>query len=111
MMRMTEELLSGLVKEMTGGYILTFHPEGKDKAPLQLDFTPPFRRISLIDGLEEATGKKFPEDLGSVETNTFLKGLLKEYDIQVSFSSTARLIDYLRYGLDGSSIYDSETLG
>eukprot|EP01102_Stenamoeba_stenopodia_P008554 TRINITY_DN2468_c0_g1_i1.p1 TRINITY_DN2468_c0_g1~~TRINITY_DN2468_c0_g1_i1.p1 ORF type:complete len:562 (+),score=166.78 TRINITY_DN2468_c0_g1_i1:175-1860(+) len=96
MMRMTEELLSGLVKEMTGSYFLTFHPEGKDKEPIQLNFTPPFKRISLIDGLEAATGKKFPEDLGSQETNNFLKGLLKEYDIQMGAPyTTARLLDKL----------------
>lgn len=100
MMRMTEELLSTLVKELTGGYIIKIHPDGANKdgtgKVLEIDFTPPFKRIGLIDGLEAATGKTFPKDLGSQETNDFLKGLLKEYDIQCSPPhTTARLLDKL----------------
>ena len=30
-MTLTEELISGMVKEITGGYKIKYHPEGKDK--------------------------------------------------------------------------------
>jgi lysyl-tRNA synthetase class 2 len=100
LLTMTEELLSGLVKEFTGSYILKLHPDGKDKdgngKVLEIDFTPPFKRVSLIDGLEKATGRAFPTDLDSAETNEFLKRLVKEYEIQCGAPfTTARLLDKL----------------
>eukprot|EP00967_Tisochrysis_lutea_P125373 scaffold210690_cov31-Tisochrysis_lutea.AAC.3 len=38
-----------------------------------MDFTPPFKRISMISGLEEKLGVKFPMPLESDEANEFLK--------------------------------------
>jgi lysyl-tRNA synthetase class 2 len=46
MMKMTEELLCSMVKEIHGGFHLTY--QGKE-----LDFTPPWRRIRFIDSLLE----------------------------------------------------------
>ena len=51
LIRTTEELLSGLVKKITGSYIIKYHPEGKDGKEIEIDFTPPFKRISMIDYL------------------------------------------------------------
>lgn len=49
-MTMTEEMLSGLVKSLFGGYKVTFHPNGLDKDPVVIDFSPPFRRVSMMKG-------------------------------------------------------------
>jgi len=46
MMKMTEELLCSMVKEIRGGFHLTY--QGKE-----LDFTPPWRKIHFIDSLLE----------------------------------------------------------
>ena len=52
-MRMTEEMLSGLVLQEKGSYKVTYHPNGRGEAPIEMDFTPPFRRIKMMDALKE----------------------------------------------------------
>lgn len=72
-MKMTEELLSGMVLKLNGSYIIKVHPDGPDtEKVLEIDFTPPFRKIPFIKGLEERIGIDFPKDLTSNETNKFL---------------------------------------
>ena len=39
--------------------------------PVVVDFTPPFKRISFIKGIEEKGGFKIPEDLGSEGNGSF----------------------------------------
>jgi lysyl-tRNA synthetase, class II len=79
-MTMTEELVAGMVKEVTGGHVITYHPEGEGegKPVLTVDFTPPFKRVPMIEGLEAATGKTFPTDLASPEARSFLDALCVE---------------------------------
>jgi len=43
LMEMTEVMLSGMVKELTGGYKIKYNANGYDKDPIEIDFTPPFR--------------------------------------------------------------------
>lgn len=35
----------GMVKELTGGYVIKYHANGLDKEPIEIDFTPPFRSL------------------------------------------------------------------
>ena len=63
LMEITESFLSGLVKHITGGYKIKYHPHGPEGEALEIDFTPPFKKISMIDGLEEKLKVKFPTDL------------------------------------------------
>ncbi len=44
---------------------------------VEIDFTPPFRRISMLSGLEEALGVAFPADLDSEEARLFLVELVR----------------------------------
>ena len=91
---MTEQMLSGMVKEITGSYVIEYAAEeGGD--PVSIDFTPPWRRISMMDGLEEATGEKFPP-LDSAEIGPFLEALCKKHQVECRPPRTvARLIDKL----------------
>lgn len=50
----------GMVKHITGGYKITYHPDGQDGQAYEIDFTPPFRRISMVYDLEKVLGVKFP---------------------------------------------------
>lgn len=50
----------GMVKSLTGGYKVTYHPDGPDGEAAEIDFTPPFKRVSLIKDLEKALNCKFP---------------------------------------------------
>ncbi|GKV51792.1 hypothetical protein SLEP1_g58417 [Rubroshorea leprosula] len=41
LMELTEKMLSGKVRELTGGYKIKYHTNGLDKEPIEIDFTPP----------------------------------------------------------------------
>uniref|UniRef100_A0A8C9XW34 Lysine--tRNA ligase n=1 Tax=Sander lucioperca TaxID=283035 RepID=A0A8C9XW34_SANLU len=60
LMEITEKLLSGMVKHITGGYKVTYHPDGPEGQACEIDFTPPFRRVSMTHDLEKIMGVKFP---------------------------------------------------
>lgn len=94
LMTVTEELFSGMVKSITGGYTITIQRE-PNTDPITIDFTPPFRRISMVSAIEEATGTKIP--LGEPEKCvSVLDGLVKKYNLECSPPrSIARLLDKL----------------
>lgn len=50
-----------MVKHITGSYKVTYHPDGPEGEACEIDFTPPFRRISMVEELEKALGVKLPE--------------------------------------------------
>lgn len=54
-----------MVEEITGGHTITYHPEGPEGPAWEIDFTPPFKKVSMIDELEKKLNVKFPsaEDL------------------------------------------------
>lgn len=56
MMRHVERLLSGMVRELTGGHVL--RRVGSDGAERRVDFTPPFRRVSMVDELARVGGER-----------------------------------------------------
>lgn len=97
LMTMTEEMLSGMVKEITGGYKVQYHSNGLDMDPIEIDFTPPFRRIDMVEELNKIAGLNInPKDLSSEEVNTYLKEACKKFDIKCSPpETTARLLDKL----------------
>jgi lysyl-tRNA synthetase class 2 len=99
LMALTEKLISGLVKHLFGTYKIAYHMNGPDQAPVEIDFTPPFKRLSLIEDLEKATGKKFPipTELSTPKSNKFLDDLCKEHEIECGNPrTTARLIDKVK---------------
>eukprot|EP00035_Acanthoeca_spectabilis_P020564 m.433570 g.433570 ORF g.433570 m.433570 type:complete len:624 (-) comp17588_c0_seq1:344-2215(-) len=95
LMEMTETLVSGMVKSITGGYILEYQPLGAEE-PLKIDFTPPFRRIPIKEGLEEALGVKLPDPdtYHTEEARLFFEKLLKEKGFECTPPLTvSRMID------------------
>lgn len=50
----------GMVKHITGGYKVTYHPDGPEGQAYEIDFTPPFKRVSMVHDLEKEMGVKFP---------------------------------------------------
>lgn len=74
LMDITEKMVSQLVFQMHGSYKVKYHPfpednEKKDEV-IEIDFSTPWKRISLLSGLEEALGIKLPrgKDLETEET-------------------------------------------
>ena len=92
--QLTEKMISGMVLEITGSYIIPYAAD-EGGEPVMIDFSPPWRRISMIEGLEEATGVKFPhmEDPGMA---AFLEGICKKNNVICGAPRTvARLVDKL----------------
>ena len=78
LMDLTEQLVSEMVLEVNNGsYLVTYHHDGPDSEPVQIDFKPPWKRISMISGLEEALEVTFPKELASEEARVFLAKLVK----------------------------------
>ena len=48
LMDLTEDMVSGMVKSIKGTYKIQYHADGPDKPTVEIDFTPPWRRISMI---------------------------------------------------------------
>lgn len=109
LMKLTETMLSGMVMEMFGrcvleatrgcacscwggphqatrshcarSYVIEYHNDGPDKPPVKVDFTPPFARVPMVAGLEEALGVSFP-DLNSDECRQFLDDLCVKHEVR-----------------------------
>jgi lysyl-tRNA synthetase class 2 len=95
-MAMTEEMVSAMVLSICGQYKIRYHPEGPEGPELEIDFAPPFRRISMCSGLEEALGVTLPKDLESEEARAFLAALCAEHGVECAPpQTTARLLDKL----------------
>ncbi|KAK6595873.1 lysyl-tRNA synthetase [Botrytis cinerea] len=95
-MDMTEELVSGLVKHITGGTTTKFHTQHGEE--YEVNWAAPWKRIEMIPALEEATGEKFPpaDELHTDESNEFFKRVLKKMKVECSPPLTnARMLDKL----------------
>lgn len=96
LMAMTEEMVSSMVKNITGSYKIKYHPDGPEGKEIDIDFTPPFRRIPMVAGLEEALGVTLPTDLETEEARVFLVELCAKHGVDCSPpQTTARLLDKL----------------
>jgi len=96
-MDLTEELLSGMVKEIHGSQQTVLHREDTGKV-YEINWAPPWRRIPMIPTLETMTGEKFPpaDQLHTEESAKFLEGVLTKMDIDCAAPRTAaRMIDKL----------------
>lgn len=104
LMAMTEDLLSSLVKEHTGSYKIEYHRNGKDAENprrSEIDFTPPFKRISMVSGLEERLRTRLEDptikiDIESENAASSLQSLCTRVGAECNDPKTlARLLDTL----------------
>uniref|UniRef100_A0A8C4N366 Lysine--tRNA ligase n=1 Tax=Eptatretus burgeri TaxID=7764 RepID=A0A8C4N366_EPTBU len=98
LMMITENLLSGMVKHITGGYKIVYHPDGRDGPTQEIDFTPPFRRVSLLSELSRLLNVTFPapDTLETEEARMFFDRLCVEKGVECPAPRTmARLLDKL----------------
>jgi lysyl-tRNA synthetase class 2 len=94
LMKMTEEMVSGMVMQICGSYVIKFSP--KPGAPeVEVDFTPPFKRISMISGLEEVMGMTLPK-MDDPKAAEKLKKIIDDRKLECQPPhSTMRLLDTL----------------
>lgn len=98
LIEITEKLLSGMVKHITGGYTVTYHPDGPEGQAYEIDFTPPFRRVSMVDELEKVLQVKLPptDQFETEEARKFFDDLCLQKEVECPPPrSTARLLDKL----------------
>ncbi|XP_076183979.1 lysyl-tRNA synthetase isoform X2 [Ptiloglossa arizonensis] len=98
LMSITEEMISNMVKTIHGSYKIMYHPDGPEGEAVEIDFTPPFKRISMMKTLEEVLKVKLPlaDELNTLEANQMLSELCNKHEILCSLPRTsARLLDKL----------------
>ncbi|PAV65116.1 hypothetical protein WR25_22297 isoform B [Diploscapter pachys] len=99
LMRLTEDLLSKMVMFIHGTYKVPYHPNGPDTEPVyEVDFTPPFKRVHMYQGLEEVLGVKLPppDTLHTNEARDALDKIAREKNVDCTEPRTAaRLLDKL----------------
>ncbi|CAN4099117.1 unnamed protein product [Withania somnifera] len=94
LMDLTEKMLSGMVKELSGGYVIKYHAKGLESDPIEIDFTPP--RVDMVEELEKVANLNIPKDLSSDETNKYLVDACAKFEIRCPPpQTTARLLDKL----------------
>ncbi|KAI3396187.1 hypothetical protein diail_390 [Diaporthe ilicicola] len=95
-LQITEELVSGLVKHLTGGYKTKFtnqHGETYD-----VNWEAPWRRVEMLPELERVCGEKFPpyEEMHTAKSGEFLKKVLEKMKVDCPPPLTnARMLDKL----------------
>lgn len=99
LMEITEKMLSGLVMHLFGSYKIKYHPEGPESDVVwEVDFTPPFQRISMISDLEKALGVKLPcaTTYHTAEAQKFFDDLCVRFKVECTPPrTTSRLLDKL----------------
>lgn len=99
LMDMTEELISNMVKEIHGSHKVKWTPMGADE-PVELDFSTPWPRYSMVDTIEAKSGIKIPRCFGEESRKVMdehLKVLEKQEDecLCEAPRTVARLLDAL----------------
>lgn len=98
LMNITEDMLSSMVKELTGSYIIKHHPdpEAHPDHVVNIDFTPPWRRINMMEELEKHLGVPLPKDIESKEAEIFFDEQCVKHHVDCHKPrTTIRLIDKL----------------
>jgi lysyl-tRNA synthetase, class II len=110
LMDTTEAMLSELVLKVCGSHKVVYHPDGttntdgSEGRKIEIDFTPPFRRISMVSALESKLREilnepelKFPANVGADNSRPYLLSLFDRLpDVTCEEPKTvARLLDTL----------------
>jgi len=96
LMDMTEELFSAMVLNIKGSYKIQYHPDGPEGEPIEIDFTPPWRRVSLVEEVERLSGVTIGCEFEDPKTLKIMDDLVNKLQIDCPPPrSAARLIDKL----------------
>jgi len=101
LMELTEDMLSKMVYSIHGSYKIEYNPNGPEDKDnkITIDFTPPFKRIPMMKGLEDVLKlKDIPKntDLHLESSRVYFDKLCKAKGVDCSNPrTTARLIDKL----------------
>ncbi|KAF4144100.1 tRNA synthetases class II [Phytophthora infestans] len=101
LMDTAEEMISGIAKNVTGAYKIQYPmdetTEGAEdeSAMVEIDFTPPFKRLPILETLEECLGEKL-SDVNSPDSIPALLELCERHNVECAKPHTCtRLVDKL----------------
>jgi lysyl-tRNA synthetase, class II len=66
--KMTEEIISSMVLKLHQSYKLQYTTDPTTKEVVEIDFTPPYPCISIVDEIEKQSGISLPRPLDSTGT-------------------------------------------
>jgi len=96
LMDMTEELFSAMVLNIKGSYKIQYHADGPDEPPIEIDFTPPWPRISMVEEIEKKAGVKLDRNFADDASVKQLDNLCAKLNLECPPPrSAARLLDKL----------------
>ena len=94
-MDICQDMLSTICREINGTNQIEFLRAHTD-SPITIDFSPPYKKIDIIPTLEDMLNLKFPSDLSTPESKTFLDDLCIDKNVDCSEPRTSsRLMDKL----------------
>ncbi|CAI5745900.1 unnamed protein product [Peronospora destructor] len=106
LMETAEEMISGIAKDVTGSYKIQYSMDREvtgeaiqaaedEPSIVEIDFTPPFKRLSVLETVETCLGEKLP-DVNSPDSIPALMELCERHNVDCSKPHTcARLVDKL----------------
>ena len=96
LMCLTESMLSSLVLAIKGCYAFDYHLNGPDEPPILVDFSPPFKRLNMVEALEEKLGVGIVRPLKSDACRHQLISLCTQHGVECTPpQTTTRLLDSL----------------
>jgi len=96
LMDMTEELISSMVLNIKGSYKVQYHPDGPEEPAIEIDFTPPWPRISMVDEIEKKLGTKLNRNFVEEAARAQLDEIVAKLELDCPPPrSSARLLDKL----------------
>ncbi|KAH7727988.1 Krs1p [Aphelenchoides avenae] len=99
LIKLTEDLVSQMVYTIHGTYQLQYRPNGPNTEPIyNVDFTPPFKRVNMIEDLEKELGVKLPstDQLDTEAARAAFDKIAREKNVDCPAPrTTARLLDKL----------------
>merc|ERR1712232_1085163 len=96
LMNITEELISAMVLNIKGTYVVDYHPDGPEGKCVKIDFSRPWKRFPMVDTIEEKSGVKLNRNFETEEARQQLDDLVAKLELDCPPPrSSARLLDKL----------------
>lgn len=96
LIKWSEDFFSSLVYHINGSYKVVYNKDGYDKEPVEIDFTPPYPKLSLVEEVEKMANVKLEQPFDSKETIEKMINILKENNVELPQPATAaKLLDQL----------------
>lgn len=91
----TEDLVSKMALEIIGSYKLNY-VQTEDQESIEVDFTPPWKRLSFMGEIEKRAGCKIPIPYDSAESINFMVDLCHKHQISCPLPhNPSKLLDRL----------------